>query len=278
MWAYSHNSSRYLSASPATQDPGTMLPGSTSVHAIEEPTNDSVDSESGTEDETEPALQFLFNNRPKCSSTGFVLGSDDESCDVLLGELSDQINEQMVVFTFNEYHELVMNVTANIETSVCYQGHKKATRRRFSWIFPHNHSTTRVKVGRVLEFDIVLPSYCVNKNIYRQNCASFLISAAATSLSANSHNTKGIEVNEETSRPSDPFYLRGEELGNGSYGSVYKVRRMPDGMTFAGKEFFNKRSFDQEVKMLRKVCETPNVSTNKYLVNWDISDGVIRNI
>lgn len=262
MWADPHNSSRYIPAS-FTRNPKDR--------SIRKKTPFLTDSESDDDQprlkrkkETEPALQFLFNDRPMDFKKGYVLGSCDESCDALLGDPGGYISQKMLAFTYNKHHQLVMNVTSDNPTSVTFNNQKKARRRRFSWIFPRGQRIIRVKVAGVLEFDVVLPEYGRNKDQFHHNCESFLSSAAwglplFDSLEADSITATGQASG--TSSPQDSFYLRGKILGSGSYGDVRKVLRMPDGKIFAAKSFkFQDSSFRQEVDMLKKVCKTFHVS------------------
>lgn len=192
------------------------------------------------------------------------MGSDDKSCDALLGDPGDHISEQVLAFTFNQHHELVMNVTSDKRTSVTFNEQKVAGRTRFPWILPRGQRKIRVTVEGLLEFDVVLPKYGINKADFHNNCESFLSSAASGDLLAGDFDINGIAATgpvDHTSISRGSFYLRGKILGSGSYGEVHKVLRMPDGKIFAAKSFkYQDSSFRQEVDMLKKVCKTPHVS------------------
>lgn len=181
----------------------------------------------------------------------------------------------MLAFTFNQYHELIMNVTTDDPTWVKYEGQKQGKRNRFTWIFPRGQETIRVNVANILELDVVLPKYGTNIDKFHDNCASFLSLATCGNLVADGVEPSSIAVTPQASgtiSPQEPFYLLGKVLGSGTYGDVYKVLRMPDGMIFAAKRFKYKGSFRQEVDMLKMVCKTYHVSTNQYLAGWNIAD------
>ena len=255
MWADPYNSPRYVPASFTRKRIEDQSFGQTTSAQPYSENDDDQPRLEGKKD-TEPMLQFLFNNRPKNPAKGFVLGSSDEVCDALLGDPGMSISEQMLIFTFNERHELIMKATSETPTWVKYNGQKGANRGRFTWTFPHGQKAIRVRVANAFEFDIVLPKYGTKKDQFHLNCESFLSSAASGDLLPD-----GFEVNSTAfTRQEKSFYLRGRKLGSGSYGDVFKVLQMPDGKVFAAKTFKHADSFRQEVDMLRKVCKEHHVS------------------
>ena len=282
MWADPYNSSRYVPASFTRKGRKDPSAGDDSLDVPESENKNDQSKAKGKKD-TEPALRFLFNNWPKDFAKGYVLGSDDKSCDALLGDPGDQISEQALAFTFNQQHELVMNVTSDKRTSVTFNEQKVARRTRFSWIFPRAKRNIRVLVEGVLEFEVLLPKYGIyNKDEFHRNCESFLNSAAGGippggDLEFNSTAIAGQASG--TPSPWEPFYLRGTILGSGAYGDVQKVLRMPDGKVFAAKSFKHQDvSFRQEVDMFKKVCRTFHVSRKTCLAEWIIADRETRKI
>lgn len=272
MWVDPHNKSRYVPAS-FTRDQigdGFLRAGTSAI---------TMSGQLREKKDTEPALQFLFNIRPKDLAKGYVLGSYDKSCDALLSDPGDGIPEEMLAFTYNRQHQLVMNVTSDHQTSVTFNHQKQGNRKRFSWIFPHGNHKIRVKVANGIEFDVVLPQYGRNVTEFYKNCDQFLSSETGDNLLANSLDidTKSVATDKnETSKRLEPFYFRVGKLGSGSYGSVFKALQMPSGKSFAAKTFDNNRYFRKEVEMLRKVCETNHVSTNQHVANCKIINWKVR--
>ena len=114
------------------------------------------------------------------------------------------------------------------------------------------------------KFDVVLPEYGINKDKFHENCESFLSSAESGDLLADGPEVDSTAITRRasgTSGSQESFYLRGKELGSGSYGNVYKALRMPDGKVFAAKRFNDTESFEREVDMLQKVYVPYHVST-----------------
>ena len=260
MWADPHNSSRYV--------PASFIRKASRDWSHEQFISNQPDSEHDgnrpkhkNKKDTEPALQFLFNSWPKNFGKGYVLGSCDKLCDALLGDPEDFISDETLAFTFNKDHELIMNVTSELQVWVKYNGQKGADRHRFTWIFPRGQEPIRVRVADLVEFDVVLPKYGTNKGLFHQNCESFLSSASIGDLLADNVDIDSTTVVRGISTPKKSFYLRGKTLGSGSYGDVYKVLRMPDGKIHAAKKFKDTVSFRQEADMLKKVSRTYHVST-----------------
>ena len=261
MWADPRNSSRYV--------PASFIRERTRKQYLGQSASTQPDSENNNEQpapqkrkETDPALQFLFNFWPKDFAKGYILGSSDTLCDTLLGDLGDGISKQTLAFTFNERHELIMNVISDDPTWVVYNSQKGVEMGRFKWIFPQGQKLIRVRVADLVEFDVVLPKYGIYKEQFHLNCESFLSSAAIGNLPVGDveDSTALVRQPSGTSAPKKSFYLRGKKLGSGSYGDVFKVLRMPDREVFAAKTFKHTDSFRQGVDMLRKVCKEHHVS------------------
>ena len=273
MWKNPKNSARYMSGPRARHGPsevvGENVKEGGSFQAIHF---------------DEPALRFRFNKKPKDYAKGFLLGSNDKSCDVVLGH--PMIDPEMVAFSFNKNYELIMNVLSDQHITVTFNDQKSASRQRFSWIFPRGQNMIRVtlvqQVAHELVFDVILPRYDPGSiATYHENCKPFII--------------PGVGV---PSQQASAFFLGKEPLGQGSFGVVRKVQRMPDGKIFAAKalnmpdptdkdfaakqlesdEAFkevaeeaekafeqevekSKKAFTREVEMLKLVSKPPHVST-----------------
>lgn len=156
MWADPHNSSRYVPSS-FNRDTSELPVGRGDLRARKQK-------------HTEPALRFRFSEWPKNFAKGYVLGSDHQICDALLGDPGSAINKQMLALTFNEHHQLIMNVTSDVTTSVKFNDQKVARRQRFSWIFPQGQETIHVEVADALEFNVVLPKYGLHEDGFHRNC------------------------------------------------------------------------------------------------------------
>ena len=263
MWADPHNSSIYVPASFIREENGNQ---SLEQSAATKPDfgNDNTQLRLEKNEDTEPELRFQFNTWPKDSAKGFVLGSCHNLCDALLGDTRHLSTEQTLAFTFNEHHQLIMNVISDDPTWVKYKGQKGAERDRFTWIFPRGQRPIRVRVADFLEFDVVLPKYGINDAKFHENCESFLSRGAQEDLPADGLGMNSTAITRQasgTSGPQESFYLRGKKLGSGSYGDVYIALRMPDRKVCAAKRFKDTESFRQEVDMLKKVGMTDHVST-----------------
>ena len=273
MWADPHNSSRYTLLSHDSQRPT----------AFGESSQDRDYKKIHTE---QALLQFRFSEKPNDYAKGFLLESDDETCDVLIGSDTD-LDPEMVAFTYNQQYELIMNVTSIQFSTVKYNDQRSATRQRFSWILPQGQKMINVKVasdagiGKELEFDVVLPTYDPGSmDKYHKHCKPFIVPGVGETLIAE---VLGDNIPAVTSRggvtvkrPS-AFYLRKQEIAHGTFGTVYKVQRSPDGKKFAAKflrmrdlektgdvdtkKLKAKKAFNKEISIMKLLCKTPHVST-----------------
>ena len=267
IWADVRNTSRYVAPSSDSKTSEDQI-------IIRIPSNHEDRTKLDTYQDTEPALQFLFSDLPKDLAKGYVLGSDEKSCDILLDDPGVSVCEQMLTFAFNKRHQLVMNTKLDKPASVKFKGQKLGEREQFTWIFPRHRGMIRVKAANRLEFDVVLPEYGIHTESFHKTCERFLKSATQDHLLADDSAVDGIAATEEacdTSTPQSPFYLRGMRVGRGSYGDVYQALRMPDGKVFAAKRFKDKKSFQLELKMQKRLCQTNHVRTIEQ-VDWTIAD------
>lgn len=257
IWAHASNESKYVPVSlvqrtaddPIIIDISGKAANRTSVE---------------TNEEHEPALHFSFSELPKDLAKGYVLGNDNKSCDVLLDNCGASVFEQMLTFTFNKRHQLVMDAKLDKPTSVKFKGQKLGQREQFSWILPRHQGMIRVKMANLLEFDVILPEYGIHRKAFHENCENFLKLASQAHLPADERSSLGrgsIEETSDTAISPDPFYLRGRRVGCGTYGEVYEALRVPDGKVFAAKRFKDRDSFQLEVKMHKKLCQARHVST-----------------
>lgn len=216
---------------------------------------------------SEPALQITFSKKPKNPGLGYVLGSDRENCDIFLGSTDDLISHQMFAISFNQYNEVIMETSSRNGTVVTY-GTQIAKRKNFTWIFPPGQKSIFVNAAETIKFTVEVPTHETDKAVYGANCRNFMTLANSTNLTMNLLNfssrpdtglASGAATRHATTEP--PFYLQIGKLGKGGCGAVYKARAMPGGATVAVKTFKSKTVGALEVGVLRKLSETPHVST-----------------
>ncbi|KAF6221946.1 hypothetical protein HO133_001914 [Letharia lupina] len=75
---------------------------------------------------SEPALQITFSREPKNPELGYLLGSDRELCDILLGCPDDSISHLMFAISFNQYNEPTSHRSA-AEIKMSIVGHHRET-------------------------------------------------------------------------------------------------------------------------------------------------------
>ena len=224
------------------------------------------------EPKKEPGLQLTFSNPPKNPALGYLLGSDEEVCDVYLGSTQDNISTCMLSISFNEHNELILrssNSPTINPTTVTYiiDGTPEVKRKHFSWILIPEAKKLHINVADHIEFWAVIPKHVTNQAAYQANCRNFKnLARSATGTQSlpvgwslpNATSANGVATPQATAEP--PFYLRTAKIGKGGFGTVYKARSMPDGRTVAVKTFESKDAWTLEANVLRNISRTPHVS------------------
>ena len=220
----------------------------------------------------EPGLQLTFSKPPKNPALGYLLGNDEEVCDVYLGSTEDAISACMLSISFNEDNELILRSSNSPEinsTRVTYSidGRQQATRKNFSWILFSEVQDLHVNVADRIDFWVVIPKHVTDQAAYQANCRNFksLADSATDPLSLpsgwslpNATPASGVATSQARAEP--PFYLRTAVIGDGGFGVVYKARSMPDGRIVAMKTFKSKDAWTLEANVLRNISRTPHVS------------------
>ena len=212
---------------------------------------------------SEPALRITFSRKPKNPELGYLLGSDPELCDILLGSSCDCISKQMYTIAYNQDNEVIMKSSSNNETLVIY-GDQKAKRRNFTWIFPSEQRKISVKASNSISFRVKIPKHDTDNEAYEANCQNFMRLADDARRTSNLSSQQDVRLlkGAVTSHAAAerPFYLRTGEIGNGGFGVVHIARSMPNGRTVAIKQFRSKDAWGVEADVLWKLSKTPHAS------------------
>ena len=262
VWEHKCNEDRYVSQPPQATNRGSP------EHRIREITPSPDDLQSVLS----PATQLTFSKPPKNPEIGYLLGSDEKACDMVLGFSDDCISRHMYCISFNEYNEVVMKSWSRNDTEVSYiiKGKiQQAKRKIFTWTFLPEVGSILVDAAQRIKFSVIVPTHTTDKTAYEANCRNFMKLANSASHTLNQLNfSSGLETRPATgtasshAAPEPPFYLQLEKIGDGGFGVVYKARSMPDGGTVAVKRFKSKSAWSLECNTVRALVKFPHVSTS----------------
>lgn len=272
-WALPHNKDRYV-------------PRRRVQRAAREVTLSDTDEDSaGGMDSDENAAQLVltFDKPPRDRRRGFVFGTDNSVCDVVLGEFigANYISGQQFVITWDAQDRLILRDESRRGTAVGFDrqhdglndgGH----RRNFTWLLLPRFERITVRLkrywnssGEGFTFALKVPAHPTTMEQYRARLRAYQEASCQTipaldvlrmesRASMATTATRATPATPATpTRPRSPgqrpLYHRGERLGKGGFGTVFKVMDVSTGDIYAAKEFDKKDDWEEEVQMMRRV-------------------------
>ncbi|KAL8869031.1 MAG: hypothetical protein Q9174_004578 [Haloplaca sp. 1 TL-2023] len=201
-----------------------------------------------------------FDNKPKNLEKGFTFGLDPQKCDVLLGGWPSFSREHFRI-TLNAQGDVVLEDTSRVGTCVEYKSEKPSGRNKFSWILFPYYSNIEVtlnkgtKLTNELVFKVEWPNnrkscpaeYEAYRHAYLEARRNAL--PALSQLGVGSQQTTAV-LTAQYSPKKQPIYLKGDELGRGSFGTVSKAVDVSTGYEYAAK-LFRGGDWNNEVEILK---------------------------
>lgn len=220
------------------------------------------DYEDTTDLNSSDRLQLTFTSGPK-AGPGFVLGTDSDSCDLVLPRLPS-ISRRHCYLTFDTERRFIVRDFSTNGTIVKYDGRGSQKRRHFTWTVggqrvPNNTREIIIQLDVNLKFQIVL-SKPSNPSTYSNNVDNYLKELAANAslrlgaLGIQSHTSTAAPSGTQSPTP-DPILLEQETLGKGAYSVVNRVWNVSNGFEFASKKFYNVQKSDwrKEASLMRQI-------------------------
>lgn len=211
---------------------------------------------------TGEGLRLTFTDGPK-SGPGFFLGTDPNSCDIVLPPLPS-ISRRHCYLTFDTERRLIVRDCSMNGTIVKYDGEGGQKRRDFTWIIGgenvfHEKQTIVIQLDEILKFRIIVPKPSF-LDVYYKNVDEFLNQSVVNA--GLPFGTLGIQSNSSTAGPSgvqtvsqDPILLPQKTLGKGAFSIVNRVWDVSTGILYASKTFHNPLAFDwrKEASLMRRI-------------------------
>ncbi|KAA6406991.1 MAG: serine threonine kinase [Lasallia pustulata] len=252
-----HNSDRYFPPSHEVDNESTNL-------SSREATPYMLPETEADKEDSSHRIQLTFTQRPKNIREGYVFGSDPRVYDILLGNRGcNRLSNWHFCITFDEQKRVVLRDFSRWGTSVSYDGQaRNQIRHHFTWIINFNDEKVDFKTIEVriagrdpLTFEIKLAEHKTCKDEYGLRLNSYL-EESRTALPL--FNMLRIYSQETTAAPTQPLspgqhpiYVKSEEVGQGEFGRVYRVKDVSTGLSFAGKTFLS--DCQREVEIMRGV-------------------------
>lgn len=197
-----------------------------------------------------PQIILTFDNGPKDITTGWVFGTNQASCDVLLGYRgAKKISGRQFTISITSDQRIVLRDTSKYGTAVGYDGKAKdQSRINYTWTLAlapgtHQHWTeviVYVPDRKGPAFIIDFPNHRVGEEKYLDNLDDYL---AKRHLAVPTVGAMGLDSATTTAPPTDvptpkkqsAVYFECDWIGEGSCGEVYKVTNTNDGQIYAAK-------------------------------------------
>ncbi|KAL8310410.1 hypothetical protein RB597_010310 [Gaeumannomyces tritici] len=191
-------------------------------------------------------LGLSFEDRPKIARA-LVVGWHSK-CDIVLTK-SKGVSRYHFAFLFDDQNRLVVrDLGSTTGTSVTYNGRCEERRVDFSWIVGGDEdvedTTIKILVGQKIQFELAVPAFNKASTEHISNVAKFNnpergdIKDLDSLLEANGLGN----LNRQPTRrptgmhtPSSGRLCIKQEIGRGSYGTVYRVYDVSTGEVYASK-------------------------------------------
>jgi hypothetical protein len=197
---------------------------------------------------------LTFNPGP--TGPGYVLGTDRNSCDIVLPKLA-RINKTHCILTCNKKRQLILKDCSEKGTIDTYSGKGGEGGRDFTWIsggerVPKDNTNILIKIPKHLKFQIVVSKHETCLDLCARNVDRFLQEVAANaelpigrpgiysagSTVNQSMSSTANQSGEHTAR-QDPIYIPQGILGKGAFSVVNRVWDVSTGELYASKKLGN---------------------------------------
>lgn len=211
-------------------------------------------------------IHLTFDKKPKNLEKGFVFGSDQQKCDVLLGGYVAGFSRQHFRIAFNARGQVILEDTSRKVTCVDYSGEKPPGRNHFTWILFDKYRNIEVTLNKdeeeekkntnKLTFKVEWPDRKFCRAEYEAYRAAYLEERRnalppLSQLGVESQQTTAVLTAQHSPRQL-PIYLPEEELGRGNFGTVYKAVDVSTGYEYAAK-MFQGGDWKKEVETLKSI-------------------------
>ena len=200
------------------------------------------------------------------TSKGFTFGSDERSCDVVIGKKRNGISGCHFCITIDAEGRVILKDISTRGTRIKYDGQGDFLRTKFQWIIFPEYKKIIIITGESItktRFEIQVTEHNPY-DLKRRALLDLYLRKSRTTLPLDLMQIQSPETTaqpsiEDSSR-SGHIYIKEDLLGMGAFGKVYSVKDVSTGNRYAGKEFHTfLHDWKQEIKILEKLS---HVSSN----------------
>lgn len=215
---------------------------------------------------------------PKDQQKGYIFGTDENFCDVLLKDDKRTVGRQHFRITANESGRVILENMGGHATSVSYDGEGKDQSRstNFEWILFLPHATNvHVHLGNgVLNFMVKFANQASSRSFEKG------VLGQSTSALSRSNPNAGPPLHRI-------FVIKNKQspIGSGTFSTVYAVVDVSTAKTYAGKHFIrnqqeqDKKRINKEVRIMRSSSHHVSNETHSrdrlYLMDF-LKDNIVK--
>ena len=273
------------------QNSGRYIPPRQELQSEHDSRESTVSDDDEEKDPTRHSrLQLTFNPGPK-ASRGFMIGTDENCCDIVLPK--GGISRRHCCLTFDEKRRLILRDLSSNGTMVTYDGQGGEKRKtvvtkdkedrqkfhHFTWILSDvelNEVKEIVVTIEGIEFIIIIPNRQTHSVLYNNNVDRFLQEANAdndlpfgtlgmqsTTSTVQYNRTDTLTIQEPILKP---IYIRRAWLGSGKFSVVNRVWNVSSGSVYASKEFVNMKesAWKKEASIMSQISRLSNVNLSRF--------------
>jgi hypothetical protein len=212
-------------------------------------------------------LLLSFAEPPKDIATGFILGSNSSTSDIIIGSPKQGVSGRHFVISFNERGSIILQDISKLGSEVSYNSQPSNYRKRFAWMLPPGYEISVKIDDRIrLLFEVVnhndsFQEYNRHLDRYLERSRSAVPLLSNLRVTSSTSTTATITPHPGLLNPQSagvglhqqPVYVLDNQIGAGQFGQVFKVYDAATWEEYAAKDIQTTEMMDKEVSTLKRL-------------------------